>query len=159
MRVKITTITPKHPPVVTAARAQQLIEAMLNDAADETLTLYGNTTRTWNTPVNFYKRRTKFGYSVGTRNKIFAYVDKGTRPHIIKPKGNYPLAFSIGGRPKTRPGAITSYAGSTGRTGVFAREVHHPGTKARAFTEAIQKRMDASMKRRARLLSKELAKP
>ena len=80
------------------------------------------------------------------------------RPHIIKPKGNYPLAFSIGGRPKTRPGAITSYAGATGRTGVFAREVKHPGTKARGFTEAIQKRMNVSMKRRARALSKELAR-
>lgn len=158
MRVKLTAIIPKRKPFPTGPVALARIEAMLDDAATEAQGLYAKTTSTWKTRVNFYVRKTKAGRSIGTRSKVYAYVDKGTRPHIIKPKGNYPLAFSVGGRPKTRPNYIASYGGQPGKTAVFAREVHHPGAKARGFTAAIQKRMTASMKRRARLLSKELAR-
>lgn len=45
------------------------------------------------------------------------FIEKGTRPHIIRPKENKVLRFFTGGGP------------------VFAREVKHPGTKADPFLE------------------------
>lgn len=158
MRIKIVAIKPKRKPFASAADAAAKIEAALDDAAKEAEALYAKTTRTWRTQVNFATRKTKYGRSVGTRSRIYTYVDRGTRPHIIKPKGNYPLAFATGGRPKTRPNTLASYNGAPGRDVRKSYSVSHPGSVARGFTVAIQKRMDASMKRRARQLSKELAK-
>lgn len=43
------------------------------------------------------------------------YVIKGTKPHIIRPRYRKALKFRVGGRT------------------VFARVVHHPGTKANDF--------------------------
>lgn len=157
MRVKITPILPKRK-LATGAQAQARIEAELDDAAKEAHGLYSKTTATWDTPVNFYIRKLKSGRSVGTRSKVYTFVDKGTRAHIIKARNAKTLAFATGGRPKTRPNTLASYNGAPGRTSVFAQEVHHPGTKARAFTEAVNKRMLTSWKRRARVLSKDLAK-
>lgn len=49
------------------------------------------------------------------------YVIKGTRPHIIRPRYRKALKFTV--------------SGST----VFARVVHHPGTKANDFlTKALR---------------------
>jgi hypothetical protein len=156
MRVKITPILPKKS-LVTSTRAQALIEAELDDAAKEALGYYEKTTRTWSTSVNFYIRKTKFGRSVGTRSRIYTFVDKGTRAHIIRARNAKALAFATGGRPKTRPNVVASYNGAVGRTNVVRQEVKHPGTKARQFTEAINKKMIVSWKRRARVLSKKLA--
>ena len=44
-------------------------------------------------------------------------VNDGTKPHIIRPKNAKALAFKIGGRV------------------VFAKVVHHPGTKAQPFLD------------------------
>jgi hypothetical protein len=49
------------------------------------------------------------------------YVIKGTRPHVIRPRVRKSLKFKIGGRT------------------VFARVVHHPGTKKNDFlTKALR---------------------
>lgn len=45
------------------------------------------------------------------------YVNDGTRPHIIRPKNAKALRFRVGGQV------------------VYARVVHHPGTKARPFLD------------------------
>lgn len=45
------------------------------------------------------------------------YVHDGTRPHIIRPRNARALRFVIGGRV------------------VFAKVVHHPGTRARPFLD------------------------
>lgn len=44
-------------------------------------------------------------------------VNDGTRPHIIRPKRAKALRFRVGGKV------------------VFARIVHHPGTRARPFLD------------------------
>lgn len=76
----------------------------------------------------------------GTRTKTFAqveasasyaaYVEFGTKPHIIKPKYAKVLAWnnqgSVGNR---QTGSVRSGA----KPNVFARQVHHPGTKAQPF--------------------------
>lgn len=98
--------------------------------------------------------------SVTTDDEIYGYVDEGTKPHVIRPRRRGGLlAFKTGGyRAKTRPQVIGSTAGRPGKNQVFAKEVHHPGTKARKFTQVIHKKwqatfrkeMDAAIKRAAK---------
>ncbi|UYL88134.1 hypothetical protein SEA_EVAA_23 [Gordonia phage Evaa] len=52
-----------------------------------------------------------------------AAVHEGTRPHVIRPRRGNVLAFDIGGRT------------------IFAREVHHPGTRARPFLRNAAERI------------------
>lgn len=59
--------------------------------------------------------------SVGTTDEIFKFVDEGTIPHIIRPK---------------RPGGFLHWV-STDGADHFAKEVHHPGTKAQEITKSI----------------------
>lgn len=76
----------------------------------------------------------------------YHFVNDGTRPHDILPgaatgKSNkralrFPGTFS----PKTLPGVLGSSAGGSSGERVFARGVHHPGTKARRFDQAITRR-------------------
>lgn len=62
-------------------------------------------------------RRTADGYDVA------AGIEKGTRPHIIRPrKAGGVLVFQVRGET------------------VFAREVHHPGTKAYRIMETALRR-------------------
>lgn len=62
------------------------------------------------------------------RARYAAYVERGTKPHIIRPKNKKALRFaaSAGGRRLSgRP--------RVGADVVFATIVHHPGTKPHPF--------------------------
>ena len=79
----------------------------------------------------------------GTDDEIYNYVDKGTRPHIIEPKGTgYPLRFQSMYQAKTIPGVIGSQQGGPSGPYVGAYRVRHPGTRARRFTEVIFKEVE-----------------
>lgn len=56
-------------------------------------------------------------YTIGSDVSYAGYVHDGTRPHTIRPKRAQALRFVIGGRV------------------VFAKVVHHPGTRARPFLD------------------------
>lgn len=100
------------------------------------------------------------GIDVTTKDKVYGYVDAGTKRHLIKAKrrGKRLLAFRTGGRPKTKPRVIGSTQGRKGTKQAFAKVVHHPGTKAREFSKTIgkkwqlqfRKEMDAAIKRAAK---------
>ena len=64
-----------------------------------------------------------------------AYVEKGTKPHVIRPRNKSSLRFPAAGVSKTLGGRVRT--GEVRRLGagayVFAREVHHPGTKPEPF--------------------------
>ena len=61
-------------------------------------------------------------YVVGSPLDYAVFVERGTRPHIIKPKRARALRFEVGGEV------------------VFARLVRHPGTKPNPFfARALQK--------------------
>lgn len=53
--------------------------------------------------------------TIETNVSYAPYVHDGTRPHIIRPRRRPALRFRVGGQV------------------VFARVVHHPGTRARPF--------------------------
>lgn len=105
---------------------------------------FEKTTATWKHQPEF-KSRVTLGKTVnlivGTTDEIYGYVDRGTKPHIIRPKKAKVLAFP-GGKyhAKTKPRFIGSMPGGSSGATVFSQEVHHPGTKARKFTEELFKR-------------------
>jgi hypothetical protein len=104
------------------------------------------TTRTWQNRPEFQTLVEVKGQTVtvlvGTDDRIYRYVDLGTRPHPIFPKKPggvlaWPGAFT----PKTTPGSLKSGAGSSGGDTVFAAYVlRHPGTAPRGFSEMIEKK-------------------
>lgn len=100
------------------------------------------TTKTWKTQVDFaIDAPTPYVRRVYTTNRIYIFVNYGTKPHWIRPRNKKVLAWKGGGRPKSKPGAIKSNKGSRGRgVTVFARAVRHPGTKARDFDQVIVKK-------------------
>jgi hypothetical protein len=55
-------------------------------------------------------------------------VEYGTRPHIIRPRTKSILRFPANGRSARLTGSLRR-----GGDAVFAREVHHPGTKPHPF--------------------------
>ena len=105
-------------------------------------------TATWeHQPVFFeQKQRAEAGYlfageiRITTNDRIYRFVDQGTRPHIITARPGHVLAFQAHYTRKTYPGFITSTA--SGRSGplIFRRSVRHPGTKPRKFTETIMRK-------------------
>lgn len=101
-------------------------------------------TKRWKHTVVFYDRSASgaqsSGVDVGTENKIYGYVDRGTRPHIIRPKKAKSLAFNSVFRAKTKPDSLNSAVGSSKPPKVYAQEVRHPGTRARGFTKLVLRR-------------------
>jgi hypothetical protein len=83
-----------------------------------------------------------------TIGQLWTSLDKtGTRPHVIKPKGKgYPLRFKWGGpgsyKPKSVRGGRFSGPGKVvGGKMVAFKQVKHPGTKPRKFTERINREL------------------
>jgi hypothetical protein len=72
---------------------------------------------------------------VHARAGYAAYVEKGTRPHVIKPRNARSLRFPAPGVSTTLGGRARS--GEVRRLGagafVFAGKVNHPGTKPQPF--------------------------
>lgn len=56
------------------------------------------------------------------------YVERGTRPHIIRPRSKSVLSWTEG---KRLSGRNRTGAGAGNR--IFAKYVHHPGTKPQPF--------------------------
>jgi hypothetical protein len=77
----------------------------------------------------------------GKHAKLYLWTDKGTKPHLIQPKqkGGH-LTFQTGYSARTKP--VAKFNVGTGRKfGAWrrVRVVHHPGTKARKFSETFNK--------------------
>ena len=65
----------------------------------------------------WYSTRRGNDVYIGTKDKIYAYVDLGTSPHVIKPRrpGGRLRFFGSGFKPKSRVGYIASYGGRMSR--------------------------------------------
>jgi hypothetical protein len=87
---------------------------------------------------------------------IWFYVDKGTKPHIIRPKKpGGRLRFGSQFAPKTAFRAKFGGAGKSGGKPVYRQLVRHPGTKARDFSGAYKE--DAQKQVRTEII-RELSK-
>ena len=71
-----------------------------------------------------------------------AFLERGTKPHIIRPKNRKTLRWPAQGTPTTLGGRART--GAVRRLGsaafAFAKIVHHPGTKAQPFLIPAAKR-------------------
>jgi len=90
-------------------------------------------------------RPTPRGFTVYVSAPYAIFVEKGTRPHIIEPKTKKALRFFpsalgvLSGAPQSLLGLQASMLQP-----IFARRVHHPGTKPNPF---VQRTRDAMRSR------------
>lgn len=141
LKLRIVPILPRGV-VATAAEYEHGMNAALDSVAEEATRLLEKTTTTWTTNVRFYTKRTKYGRGIYSRSQVWDWVDQGTKPHVIRPKGPWPLRFRVGGRPKTRPRYLTSYSGSPGNEWRASQGVQHPGTEPRNFSQRVKEETD-----------------
>ena len=143
--------------------------ALLNPirkAANDMQVDFKKTTASWQHKVTFEKTVSLAiggpAAQVSTNDPIYGYVNDGTVPHAIFPKRAKALSFQWGGkgsyRAKTTPGFIGSQPGGPTGPRVAKPYVQHPGTKARAFDEAIKKKWEPMFKRRMEDAMKAAAK-
>jgi hypothetical protein len=111
--------------------------------AEDGLTYHRKVVREWAHRPGF--RQQKYSspntYSIklvptGRYARLWTYVDKGTKPHLIAAKNVPFLKFQTGYSARTAP--VAKYQQGTGQSfgpWVAAAVVQHPGTEARKFTE------------------------
>lgn len=107
--------------------------------------LFRKTVEGWEHKARFYKRKHVTTYQIGIiahsakdkEGEIYALVNNGARPHIIRPRRRGFLRFQTGYRAASRPRFIGG--GRKTRFGAFISTpvVHHPGFEAREFDQAI----------------------
>lgn len=144
MPVKFKAIIPKNADQDAVMRV--LFDAM-NASGDDPKKDLERTTQTWSGAKPGWKKSVQVGSgsvilrveATGSSDGIqkWSWLDQGTRPHIIRPKGNYPLRFREGYQAKTRPGQFDSTSGGAFGDEVFAREVNHPGFPGRGWTDLL----------------------
>ena len=146
-RIRFERVGPKIPwGKLNQAAYQAAMHKQIKAFAELAVHEHKRTTQNWETEVNFVPqllespRSGLYEVDVFVTNRIWTFVDQGTRPHAIRPKkAGGMLVFPVGGKAKTQPGRIDSGTGATGTSIVFAKGVQHPGTKPRGFSEMIQK--------------------
>lgn len=127
-----------------ATQSRGVVDESLNEIGRGMAADLKAVTNDWSHKPGFQIVRTLNTVKVITDDKIFRFVDAGTRPHVIRPKSaGGVLVFQTGGKAKTRVNN-TKFSGGKQAAGptVFAREVHHPGTAARGFSRIIQARWE-----------------
>jgi hypothetical protein len=123
--------------------------------ADEAIVLYKKTTRTWRHKPTFRKKKTARGVQIITDDPIYKFVDRGTRPHIIRAKNAPFLVFAGPYKAATKPRVIGSTNATVGDNWSRKLMVHHPGNAPRHFTDEITKRIN---KRAGTVVKKEINK-
>lgn len=138
--------TPFNPGVFRQEMHASALSIMANMTRD-----FNKTVRTWKHEVDFKSevndKPSEISVSVSTDDKIYGYVDKGTKPHIIRAKRSPRLFFKKGYKAKTTPHVIGSHqGGALGKT-VVAKQVKHPGNDPRYFTRDIQAKYQPKLKK------------
>lgn len=119
----------------------------MQDAAEAARDDFAKTTATWSSSPEWVIKEQRDGYMVGTENKIWNMLDKGTRAHRIIARRAKRLRFAGGFRAKTRPGFVGSQAGGSTGGPVFAQSVQHPGTVARGWSKLIAAKYKVQLSR------------
>jgi hypothetical protein len=129
--------------VADPKRLARALTNALNGVAKDIQTDFRATTQTWQHAVDFpIDSPSDYRRTVSTDDEVYGYVNDGTRPHPIAPKGGGVLRFNTPFRAKTVPGRILSGPGGAGSTEVVARAVQHPGTAPRKFDVTIKEKWE-----------------
>jgi hypothetical protein len=151
-RISIRAILPKTNKLIDPVKLDREINNALDKTSEIILRDFRKTIRTWNNKPIFRRRKfrvvERLGVEIFTDNEIYYYVTRGTKAHIIRPVRAPRLRFQTGFRSKTRVRVIGSRAGSRSGPTVFARQVSHPGSKARDFDKEIANRREKTFNSR-----------
>lgn len=138
--VRMQPIVPKVP-LLHADEIKRAIKKAEEWGAKEIQKEYEGTVKTWDTKPKFQSKVTqRLVLQVWTEDKRYAWVDLGTPPHVIGPKGGSGfLQFDPEFEPKTTPGVLKPGRGRA-RSGSYVRPraVIHPGIEARNFSRLIE---------------------
>lgn len=143
--LKLVAKRPTKDPIDLAA-IRKRIEQGLDDTATEVKDDLDATTASWKHSVAFVTKRQSMQRTISTRDKIYGFVEQGTKPHDIVARAGRVLRFGLNPLAKTKPGVIGSGPGRLGSPLMFRQRVRHPGSAPRRFIPAIVK------KRRTRLV-------
>lgn len=117
------------------------LEDLVRETVDEIDKDYAKTVKTWKTKPDFDKsvKRTKSSITgeVSTTNKIYKYLDRGTRVRFAVMSQNF--------RPKTRSNVIDSFQGRGG----FSHFGVKPGIEARNWTVVLARKYQKRISKRA----------
>ena len=130
------------------ARFERAIENTLDGAAKDVKVDFNVTTGTWDDRPEFEITTPQKGVRlIKTTHKIYFFISGGTKPHIIRPRNAKALSFNATGfRPKSRVGYIGSNKGhQADKDPRRVLVVHHPGTKAREYPQAIKEKWDKEL--------------
>jgi hypothetical protein len=111
----------------------------LNSTALEYQGDFEVTPQTWSDkPVFAVASPTLYTRAIGTDDAIYTMLNKGTRPHIIRPKGGGVLVFRTPFRVQD-PATLDRVAGRSegAEPGDHAKPVNHPGTAPRQWDTTI----------------------
>jgi hypothetical protein len=100
-------------------------------------------------------------YVIGSPLEYAVYVERGTRPHTIRPRRARALRFEVGGQTVFAARVVQPSRGGlvitpkrrralrfeTPRSVVFAKKAEHPGTEPRAFFQRALQKYRAQWKR------------
>jgi hypothetical protein len=134
--IKLNVILPKAM-LFNIEALSRIVENTLDGAAKAATVDFEVTTQTWEHKPDFVTNATPGKRQVYTTDKIYKYVNDGTKPHIITAKNAKQLVFGVPYGAKTTVQVIGSGQGSKGRTIVRKKSVQHPGNEAREFTVVI----------------------
>lgn len=127
-------------PAIDPVKLEQAVRQAVEEISLEVKEAFEATVASWNEKPKFTVEESGTGFSrlIYTVDQVYEWVNNGTPPHEILPIRAQALHFMTGGMTKTKPGALSSGAGSMGSQSVFAKRVMNPGITARDFDVAIQ---------------------
>jgi len=129
-RIRIEPILPKKLFNVPAGQAAK--EQALSELAEEAKAMFEKTVETWDEQPDFTINENQNNVSIGTRSKIYGYIDRGTAVRYATMTPDF--------APKSRVRVIASARGKGGLAFV-SRNHPKPGIQAREFSVIIQERM------------------
>lgn len=146
LNYRITTLIPDVKFNAASAIFQSEIDSVMRNKTKEDLRkLFKRTIAGWksypifrgtiNKSTNYYIRLAF--RPTGEHKQKWIWVSRGTRPHMIYPRGNYRLRFRSRYTPSTRVGSIDSQANRKFGPIITPNFVSHPGTEARDFEGQI----------------------
>jgi len=131
-----------------SGRASKKIREKFTELAEQAVKEFEKTTAGWNHDVDFKIRGSVKETNVYTDDKVYLYLNNGTRAHIVSPSGfGGVMQFKTGYTPKTSVGSLNSNSGGGG-TGDFAYSKGHvvSGVEARHFDKAVAEELGKYVK-------------
>lgn len=110
-------IIPKRAKMVSGAAFEKQVDKVLSQAEEDIKREYRKTVRTWRFKTPFYSKRTKTATEWrsdigphGRGERLYSWIDLGTKEHPITPKNAPALVFLRGYKARTSPKVIGSGA-------------------------------------------------